>query len=507
MPLAMFDTVPLLSLAVKLMVPADGATIQYFGPMFLAGVALQALFAWLLLREATRDRSGTAYRIALALGALFLATAPALFVRFQLSHMSISQHWPLVAALWLMARSRRVGLGTSLRGYSLLEGVVAAISPYMMVMTLMIYSGFALKCASDRMLRWRNAPLLLIPPLIGSIVLVVSGFIDPFGGKLIPGEGYGFFSANLYTLFDPMPDRFGSALLPGQAVSSAGQYEGFGYLGLGGLLLVAGGIVLARARRDDGDGSFPPLAVVIFAAFLLALSARVSFGIYSFDIRLPQWLFDLLVTFRSSGRFIWVVSYALLFIASAALIRQLAPRRAAALLALAATVQAVDTAAPLAAMHQRFAAIQGAERFTDAAFLGLGKAHDSLAVLPAWQCQQWNSGTHAYPWPSFIRFSNLATDNRLRTNSYYAGRTPLAQSDYHCLRYPASLNAAPARKRTVYLLTASAFARHGAHLARTHWCDAAEGFVLCRSDRPAPGMSPRALAVLAAPAKPRDNAP
>ena len=118
------------------------------------------------------------------------------------------------------------------------------------------------------------------------------------------------------------------SLLPDMPAATGGQFEGFGYLGLGGLLLVLGGVIYTRRRHDNGEGLFPPLALVIFGAFMLALSTRLTFGPYSVFLPVPKALVGVLEIFRSSGRFIWVVIYALLVVAISGLIRGLpaAPR-------------------------------------------------------------------------------------------------------------------------------------------------------------------------------------
>ncbi|MEO6718386.1 MAG: DUF6311 domain-containing protein [Novosphingobium sp.] len=492
MPLAMYDNLPLLAMAVKLLTPAGPGQLQYLGPAFVVGMALQALFAWLLLREATGRRTGWDYQLAILLGTMFFTSAPILLTRVAFTHMSLTHQWPVIASLWLYARSNRASLGRTLRDYSILEFVAGAINPYIMVMTLMIYGGFILKLSVDRKVHLRNCALLIVPVLIGALALLISGFIDPLAGSLLPGPGYGHFSANLYSPFNPMSEYFGPALLPDQLTSTSGQYEGFGYLGLGALLLVGGGLIFARFKGENGDGIFPPLLVVSFIAFLLALSTHFSFGRYSFDVALPSWLFAILAVFRSSGRFIWVVEYCLIFIAIASLIRLLKPRHAAVVLALAALVQTADLARPMTMMHDRFAAIAGSQKFTDPAYLGLGQAHDTLVVVPPWQCELWNEMRHDYAYEAYEPISNLVVENHLRTNSFYAGRTPVAQANYHCITAMTAIGKQPAERHTAYLLSPYMFGQLGAHVAATHLCDFADAFFICRGDRGQAGLTPRA---------------
>jgi hypothetical protein len=498
MPLAMFDPIPLISLLVKLVVPIGPSQIQYFGPVFLIGIVLQAGFAWLLLHEATRARlegqSGAAYGISLFLGTLFFTTAPILLVRFYLNHMSLTQQWPLIASLWLYARSNRVKLRQTLRDYSILEFFTASINPYVMVMTLMIFSAFILKSLMDKSIGWRNILYCLIPVMIGVIALVTSGFMNPFGTSLIDGVGYGSFSANLNSPFNPMAQQLGSAFLPELKTAAFGQYEGYGYLGLGAILLLGCSLFYARFKGDNGEGRFPPLLVIVFIAYLLALSAHFSFGRYSFDVDLPAKVLDILIIFRSSGRFIWVVEYSLLFIGIASLIRLAKPQHAAVILSLAAIVQVADLAGPLVIMHQRFARISGADRFRDPVFRGLGGWHNTLVVLPAQQCQPGFSQPHDYSHEIFMKFSTLALDNHLRTNTFYAGRTPLNQAQYHCTDFPAAFEHSPAQSHTAYLLSKRSFQHLGAHISGSHYCDFAEDMFICRGDRGKSGLSERAQA-------------
>lgn len=501
MPMAMFDNMPAVAMLMKLLVPAAVSPFQFVGPLFLIGIALQVLFGWLALREATRTKTGVYYRAALALGALFIATTPALLVRFHISHMVLTQQWLLLAALWLYVRSVRVGPGCTFRDYTLLLFVAASFNAYIMVMVLMFYCGFLLKLAVERDLTWKRAALMPVPFAAGAAAMLVWGFIDFSGGKLLAGDGYQVFSANLYTLFDPRSDWFGSALLPDMPIATGGQYEGFGYLGLGGLLLVAGGVTFTRRRGDNGEGLFPPLALVIFGAFMLALSTRFTFGPYSVFLPLPGALENVLAIFRSSGRFIWVVIYTLLFVAVAGLIRGLPERRAALLITLAALVQVADLTAPLMTMHDRAAKIQKPHRFEDSAYANLGRAHDRLIVLRPWQCQRWETGEWEYPLNHFQKFSWAAMDNKLPINSFYAGRTQEKQMIFHCETLPKGVLHKPAEPRTAYLISPKSFQRVGAHISASHFCDYAEDMFICRGDEGKAGLSARARTATAIPPK------
>lgn len=500
MPVAIFDTIPIVSLAMKLLSPLLPPQFQYFGPVFVLGVALQALIAWACLREVTPGKSGLAYQVSLVIGAVFFASAPVLIVRFYYSHLSLSLQWPIVLSLLIYLRSFRQSYWRSIGEYSLLAFLAAGINPYMMVMATLVYGGFIVKCLLGRTLQWQHYVFLVIPLFSAIAGLVLFGFLPLDGSGVFKVTGYGLFSTNALSLIDPMSRFLGSAFLPDQALATPGQYEGFGYLGAGVMFILAAAAVTAFVHRrgagGDGRRIYLPLGAVLLVSFALALSHVMTFGAHLAELPIPGALLEIMQNFRSSGRLIWVVVYVLMFIGISVLIRQLRPERAALVLGLAAMLQVADLAAPLARLHQHFTTrflVEGiAERFADPAYQGLGRAHDLLLVVPAWQCRTWRLPKEDYPVTAFMRFSNLAMDNGLATNSFYGGRTPVNQAFYHCETFLEKLVAEPAGRRTVYLLTPRAFGLYGAHVAESHACDLAEGMFICRADGKGPGLTPRA---------------
>ena len=494
MHVALFDNVPLVAFMLRPIAQWLPRDFQYLGPLFVVGAGLQAVFGWLLLREATRDRQphpSRAHHIALAIVALFFATAPMLYVRFFMGHPALTQHWTLLAALWLYTRASRVGVGASVVGFALLLGGVGGINPYLLVMNLLIYAAFVLHMARRGGLTWAKWCALVMPIAVASVALVAFGFFDPASAGVLPGVGYGYFSANMNALMNPMPDYLGSSLLPPLPLASPLQYEGYGYLGLGALAVVVVGVVLALRR-----GEMPaPLLMTALIALLIALSRNVTFGREAVAFPLPEVLLNVLIVFRSSGRFIWVVGYILLFIGLASLIRAMKPRHALAALTCAALLQMADLAGPLWRMHQRFA-LNTPIRFTDPIYAHLGRANDTLLVMPPWQCGPWSYKRGitklSYAGSAFEPFSRLAADNHLRTNSFYAGRLPMDQAHFHCEIFPLRFATNAPDRRTVYLLSLDAFDRYADHLRTTHYCDFADDFFICRADLGKIGVSPRA---------------
>lgn len=489
---AMFDIVPIVALPLKLLSPFLPAEFQYFGALFAFNAALQGLFAFLLFFEIARraPSAGGVMRLTLAgAAALFLVASPTLYYRFAANHPALTAHWLIIAALWLYARGDRSSPVSVIVGFGALLFLGGGINPYLLAMTSGIYLAFLLRLIWRGFWSWRGLMGSAAPFIAGFASLCVFGFM-PIGGEgVIPGGGYGLYSANLLSPIDPM--RFpGAALLPAQIVRSSWQAEGYGYLGFGALLLIAVAFVVALICRRISARFTLPLLTVACGAFALALSTTVTLGPDAIaQVALPHVLMNILEIFRSSGRFIWVTDYILVTVAGALIIRLLPPPAALGVLAGCLLVQAVDLAPTFRALRDHIAAAKPV-RFTDEAFADLTRAHDRLIVVPPGECQP--SDAPQYPFEMLERTNALVMANALETNNFHSGRMPRDQQRYHCEEFLAEFPRTPPNRRTAYLFTEQGFANLGATVLRTHSCDLAENMVFCRSDRGEAGLTARA---------------
>jgi hypothetical protein len=132
-----------------------------------------------------------------------------------------------------------------------------------------------------------------------------------------------------------------SRLLPNWPTRTPGQWEGYAYLGVGGLAIV----VLAAASRFGQHRPLPwrrlaPTVAVCGALALIAVSTYVTLGGRKVlgTSSLPRAAQVVIGPFRSSGRFIWPMYYLLLAAGVAGTLSLLETRRRAAYLALATAV-------------------------------------------------------------------------------------------------------------------------------------------------------------------------
>lgn len=384
------DSIPLLALAFKAFSAWLPRHFQYFGLWVLAGTLLQAALGARLLRRLGADAASA------VLGCAFFALAPPMLFRLQ-GHMALSAHWTLLAALLLaLGRAFRPGRWLALLAAGLL------VHAYLFAMLFALF----LADLARRTLHREAGTARLAGALAAALALSLG--IMAVVGYFAAGEsgagGFGVFRLNLNALFNPLA-RW-SAFLPAQP-EGYGDFEGFNYLGLGGLaaVLLAGALRLPRGRR-----TLPPLAPLAVCCALLtlfALSDHVALGRQELlHYQLPPVLERAASTFRSSGRFFWPPFYLLLALSLSRIAVSLRPRAAHALLAALALTQWADLRPGLAALDALFAQ---------------PPAFSSPLKSPFWAQAARPGGTLLRIPPEnlpedWIAFSSFAMDHALRTN-------------------------------------------------------------------------------------------
>jgi hypothetical protein len=367
------DSVPLAALLLK---PFDTwlpTPFQYFGLWLLGCFALQGAFGALLTRVWTR------HALLQALGGALFVLMPTLLMR--VGHPALTAHFVLLWGLWLYFASPE---RPRTRPWSQLSlGLIAGlIHPYLAAMTLAILSSLPL--------RTRNARSVLgfATALAGTIAgWWIAGFISRTATTDLSAGGLGLYSMNL---LGPITPQGWSTLLPELAVAHQLQtYEGFQYLGVGtiALLALAGGLVIGSGVRPSRARLIPIVTVCVICA-LYALSPRVTYG----GEVLLDWTnptLDRLAFFRASGRFFWPMTYLLLTGAVAVSVSHLRTVTAALVFAAAIALQFADQHNA----HQERRATSRSEAFhtwprhlTSPTWHAVLPQYDHLLIVPATQC-------------------------------------------------------------------------------------------------------------------------
>ena len=350
------DILPLYAAALKWLAPAVWFPFNPFGYWVLLCILLQAVGAWWVLREA---RVGNWW--ALVGLVLLLVSYPAWLVR--MGHISLMSHWVISFAFALYLRSAQLTRLTNIWPWLLLTAVMFNI--YLFAMAALVY-------AADS-LRWLfrgQAIRTMAQALLIATALVVIGWATLWplpAATGSPDAGFGRYAMNLlapisgcgwFAVSSTNPQMLSSALnglglggcwinptnLPAEQV-----FEGFNYLGLGVGVLILGALLSGGLSKGKPDAepktakSGWVLACLLALVTLYALSNQVYLGdrlILQWQV--PAWASGITGQFRASGRFFWVVGYALVIFSVIRLFKRAPKAWAQGVIAIALMAQAVD---------------------------------------------------------------------------------------------------------------------------------------------------------------------
>lgn len=387
------DSLPWVSIAFKLLRGVLPSTFQWFGWYVLFCFAMQGAAGALLCLRGMPGRMAAALAAPVC-GGLF-ACLPTLWER-AFRHTALASQWLFLFALYFYledrAALRAAGRGRLCWWGPVLAFTAVGIHPYFLPPVLACVFLWAVDRA-----RLGGGALRALLDLVLSLAAAVGGGVlcGALGaGASLSRDGYGQFSMNLNALFNPT-SRGGytwSRLLP-VLPQQSGQYDGFNYLGLGVLVLLAAALVLAvpawLRRPADVRAWWRrnwPVAAVCLCMTLFALSNRVSWGDAVFEFPLPSALLSLCGIFRSSGRMFYLVAACLLvwavYTVRYACARLARPGAAVcAALALALVLQVWDLSAAAGEKRQYFADAyaDGTETLLNSPMTdGLGLGHKTL---------------------------------------------------------------------------------------------------------------------------------
>ena len=343
------DSIPLFAIFFKIFSGILPNAFQYMGIFGLMCYALMGGFGALVTRRYSHNI------IVNVVSSSFFVLSPVLLNRMFL-HTALSAHFLIVAAIVLWLYRSKIKRGSYIWLWTVLIAGGTLINAYF---TPILFGILLCSILQDIVCgeRIRNCVMLLILPLV--ITLICAWIIGMFYGETnVSGSGgLDILSFNLDALFNPMTyaTDFGhfthdfreisySSIVRNFPLVTPYQNEGFAYLGLGMLILIAVAVVILIAyiirrivfnsniRKDNVIRannrpiskqdkkkiiSYIVALLVYFLVFtLLAMSPTWTLGQKEIlSIPWPDLIWNLLSTFRSTGRFIWPVYYMIMSIA------------------------------------------------------------------------------------------------------------------------------------------------------------------------------------------------
>ncbi|MCB9385664.1 MAG: hypothetical protein H6509_13700 [Bryobacterales bacterium] len=466
--MSQFDSIPLLGLFFKALDPWLPRPFQYMGIWLWICASLQFFFAWTLLWE-----MGVRRRVLLALGALLFLFSPLLAYRMT-EHMALSAHFVILAALTLyFSRDRLAGRWLpACLGLLFLAG---GINPYIGVMAAAVLASAALADGLGTK-RWGKLAFR-----VGAMAATLGGAFVLFG-FWTPGlepniSPFGVYTMNGLSFFDPMGS---SLMLKAIPQASSYQHEGYGYLGLGCLLLWVAVAGSGRIPiRKLATARLAPLVLCCAVLLWLALGLSLTMADQTWaSWHYPAPVEKALGAFRGSGRFLWP-AHLMLTAAVVVLAAALPARRATALLALAVTVQAVDLF-PLwqyrRELYSPDSSLEWREPLRSPIWRELGRTHKRLLAVPPQQCGADYGGVGRWD-----VFGMLADQQGLDTNVYYAARYGIPAQQFHCQDYPARVRRGELDPEAAYVLGTLESGVYFQTELPSHQCGFFDGYMLCYS--------------------------
>jgi hypothetical protein len=432
----LMDAVPVIALVGKLIRTVTGATPNLLGAyLFLCFVLPGVMMTLVLIAAKTR------YALAAIVGAVFANTMPALL--WQWGHIALEAHFLLIGALALYLCSLQKRIWGGLAGaWAAYLAVTYLTNIYLFAMIGIVWLCTVSQRHLNGLATTRGAlgTGALIVALVTSLV-ALSGLFN--SGSGLPFDRYGYYSMNLLSPFVPQE----SGLLPGLGGvidATGGQYEGFNYLGLG-LLLVTLLMLPTEAdwlRRNLRQHVALVVALVGMTAFAVSNRVFASHWLL-FEMSIPQinWMLGI---FRSSGRFFWLVGYALIAFVVVLGFRGARPLTALCLVG-AAILQLCDVQPLRAQIIASVAAGPSAEELdgTQIARLISGARH--VEVVPSMQCSRNEDQARAN-----IELMLATARANVPTNTVFLGRESFGVSLRDVLRAPARVDEMLLTSRTAY---------------------------------------------------------
>ncbi|MBQ8147707.1 MAG: hypothetical protein IJ040_02835 [Lachnospiraceae bacterium] len=330
------DSIPLIAIPLKLFRNWLPEQFQYLGFFGLVCFIMQGGMGSVITGKFIKSKVGC------VLGAVLFVMCPVMLHRMYY-HTALSAHFLVLIALYVWL-TEEINWKRGLVIWGILGILCVGIEMYFLPMCGLVLLGYCAQRMITKKQTWWQCGAQILTFCLSALFLL--WFVGGFYGEVASGSfGFGTFNANLNTLFNPL--GFGE-LIPSMQVLQY-QYEGFGYLGLGLIVMLLIGIVsgiINRVRKEmklsQIDTSTKVLAEdkldketelitaeelvwykdsnvlswlcsavgMIGIAFILAVGINGYLGVVEiWKISLPNWLMSICQIFRSSGRMIWVAVY------------------------------------------------------------------------------------------------------------------------------------------------------------------------------------------------------
>ena len=273
---------------------------QYFGIWTYICFILQGIVAMKIFSNFTDDL------VAIVLCGLLFTMLPPFLWRLH-GHFGLLGHWLILFAFLLYLTSKEL----SLKYWTILIIISLLINAYISAMLIGIFIADLVKYKLLSSNYDIKKLTIIFSKFLVSLLLALLTFGYFMIGKGAGGKGFGKFNANLNSFFDP--DQIWSITINNLSTPESG-YEGFAFPGIGIFLAIVIALLTILFKNPKNKSlnlrAYYPIIVVSLVAYFFALSNNITLGqniIYTYQV--PDLFTFLTKTFRSSGRFVWILFY------------------------------------------------------------------------------------------------------------------------------------------------------------------------------------------------------
>ena len=301
------DSIPIFALffkTIKIFLPDN---FQYFSIWILLCIYLQIFFSFKILFKFTNDIT---YSL---IGSLFFIFSTILIQRSGI-HFSLMGQWIILFYLYFEIKEDKNKII-----FKLIPILLSVLIHFYFTIILLLFFLFQrFYDLLNRNLQIKKTIIQFVIISLSTIFLMyVAGYftINLDDGL---GWGYGNYNYNLNSFFNPTGinniEKFNwSKFLPLQKLQN-GEYEGFSYLGVTGILFLLLFVINFFYKKYEIIFSRYKLLLISTLFIMLATSNNINYGeIDLLQIPLNNYIYALLSSIRASGRLIWLVYY-LIFI-------------------------------------------------------------------------------------------------------------------------------------------------------------------------------------------------
>jgi hypothetical protein len=296
------DIIPLFAIVFKLFRYILSDNFQYYSLWILLSIFLQLFFSYLIIYKATKS---FLYSI---IGSIFFSISPLFFEKLGL-HIALASHWIILFSFYIETLTEKKN---RYRNLNILLSMTIHFS--LTIIILIFHYLFKIR----ELFQTKKVSFLLLDSfflgLSSIFIMYTLGYfeIPPEDGL---GGGYGYFSFNLNSFFNPINIENGSwSLFLPTLKYSGGQYEGFAYLGLSGILFFFI-FLISFFFKNQFLYEKKMIIIISIVFFFLAVSTNVFLGDkLIFSIEINKYIYGILGIIRTSGRLIWPIYYLIFLI-------------------------------------------------------------------------------------------------------------------------------------------------------------------------------------------------